>query len=341
MKCCSKCFNDIFLQSQIENLSSEKGRCFYCQSKGGTHILPEELTDYFLILFDIYIEKDNGIPLLELIQRDWQTFACPQKRAQDLLENIIKLPKDKVAQSTRYAAKYSKDENAIRQWESFAEELKFKNRFMPQQLPNRELLIQLFDLVGKSYKRLSQKFYRARVNIEGKQYNINDLQKPPAGTVLNGRANPIGISYLYTASDAETAIAEIRGYKGEKVSVLEFNIDRDMALLDLRHPYQTVSPFEKSEYLEVIYRYMPYLEYLGRELSKPVIPHKNNLEYLTSQYLCEFIKQMGYDGIIYNSSIAQGDNYVIFNDNLLKPIEKIHEYEIAEMSYTTKEIYKN
>jgi hypothetical protein len=152
--------------------------------------------------------------------------------------------------------------------------------------------------------------------------------------VLNGRANPVGIPYLYVASTAKTAIAEVRGHKGEKVSVLEFEIRNDLNLFDLRHPRETISPFEQIDDLEFLYKYMPYLELLEHELSKPVVPKKANLEYLASQYLCELIKQMNYHGIIYKSSIDAGNNYVIFNDNRLKA-GNIKEYSITEMHFET------
>ncbi len=80
---------------------------------------------------------------------------------------------------------------------------------------------------------------------------------------------------------------------------------------------------------------MPYLTLLENELSKPVIPHKANLEYLSSQYLCELIKQVGYHGIIYKSSIADGNNYVIFDDDRLSA-GLMRQYRIIEMSFKTE-----
>jgi CspA family cold shock protein len=62
---------------------------------------------------------------------------------------------------------------------------------------------------------------------------------------------------------------------------------------------------------------MDFLCRLGEELTKPVFPHKAHLEYLPSQYLCEFIKSLGYDGVLYKSSLGDGDNYAIFDDSKL------------------------
>ena len=74
---------------------------------------------------------------------------------------------------------------------------------------------------------------------------------------------------------------------------------------------------------------------LGKELSKPVIPRDANLEYLSSQYICELIKHKNYDGVIYKSSVGDGDNYAIFDDkNLLG--KKTSIYKITKNLYESK-----
>jgi len=78
---------------------------------------------------------------------------------------------------------------------------------------------------------------------------------------------------------------------------------------------------------------MPFLTLLGNELSKPIIPREANLEYLPSQYLCELLKDIGFNGIIYKSSISDGNNYVIFDDKRLKAVST-YQYQIVDV--TTK-----
>ncbi len=159
--------------------------------------------------------------------------------------------------------------------------------------------------------------------------------KPQKNSVLGGRANPIGIPYLYVASSIDTAIAELRGHKGEVVTTAEFQMKDTLELADLRDPKSTISPFELNEEneLEMIYENMPFLTLLGNELSKPIIPREADLEYLSSQYLCELLKQIGFHGIIYKSSISDGNNYVIFNDKRLKAVSTC-QYQIIDV--TTK-----
>ena len=64
-----------------------------------------------------------------------------------------------------------------------------------------------------------------------------------------------------------------------------------------------------------------YLCRLGEELSSPVLPREAELEYLPSQYLCEFIKHRGFDGVLYKSAVAKGYNMSVFSDEKLDGCE--------------------
>ena len=55
-----------------------------------------------------------------------------------------------------------------------------------------------------------------------------------------------------------------------------------------------------------------FLERLGQELTTPVLPNAAAIDYIPSQYLCEFIKQIGYDGVVYESSVSVGINLALF-----------------------------
>ena len=76
--------------------------------------------------------------------------------------------------------------------------------------------ILLVDSLTKFYST-ERCFYRARVH-ESKLL-IDQMRAPPSITVTAGRANPIGISYLYLAENEKTCIAEVRPSNGSLVSV--------------------------------------------------------------------------------------------------------------------------
>jgi hypothetical protein len=93
----------------------------------------------------------------------------------------------------------------------------------------------------------------------------------------------------------------------------------------------TISPFGlDDDSLALLYKeHMPFLGHLSTALSIPVLPHKKDLEYLPTQYLCELIKDKNFDGIAFKSSLGKGDNYVIFNDSLLAG-SKVDTYSVKD-----------
>ncbi|MFH1052679.1 MAG: RES domain-containing protein [bacterium] len=317
--CCPNCFTDIFLQNQIRALSKKQGNCSFCKTKNTKLIKPIELIDRFEPLLNLYEKDNNGLYLNELIQSDWKVFQFKNSSSQKKLLNA--LSDDFTDYSKKYRPILSKERKNIEQWESFREELKHHNRFFPKNAINLNQLEPFGKYLGLILKPGSQKFYRARLNTTGKPIVLSKMGKPPNNIVSNGRANPLGISYLYVASTIDTAIAEIRGQKGELITVAEFELKKNLELADLRDPIKTISPFDfnSNDELELIYKNMPFLILLGNELSKPVMPREANLEYLPSQYLSELFKHIGFHGIIYRSSISDGNNYVIFEDKRLKP----------------------
>jgi hypothetical protein len=57
---------------------------------------------------------------------------------------------------------------------------------------------------------------------------------------------------------------------------------------------------------------LPWLERLGDELTRPVLPQSAAIDYTPSQYLCEFIKKCEYQGVVYRSSVSDGINLALF-----------------------------
>jgi hypothetical protein len=52
---------------------------------------------------------------------------------------------------------------------------------------------------------------------------------------------------------------------------------------------------------------------LGEELTRPVLQSGAAIDYIPTQYLCEFIKKCGFDGVVYRSSVSEGINLALFN----------------------------
>lgn len=317
MYCCPNCFSDSFLKDQIIAECSQSGTCAFCNSHEIEIVEARSLFYSFESLLDLYVIDDNGNDLGVNIQNDWSTFGdLDGSKINDLLCAITGDPE---LQSRKYRCRIDHDDNKLERWHAFREELKHQNRYFPILGPDHKLLSEAFWQLALSIENMPTSLYRARINDTSAPYNAEDMGKPPREFVSNGRANPKGISYLYTASDVKTAISEVRPFVGDTVTVVEFKVMEDLALVDLRNPKQTISPFEMvDDDLIDLYRDMPFLTLLGDELSKPFVPRVADLEYLPSQYLCEFVKSKGFDGVIYRSSLAKGDNFAIFQEGKLE-----------------------
>jgi len=333
--CCSNCFSDAFLESVIVQNSKKTGNCDFCDAKNIILIHAEELNDYFQPLFDLYeVTKNGGKSISTLLKNDWKLFIyIDENKTVKLLESIFNLELNQL-----FTTKKNNDETKILNWQGFKKELKHFNRYFPQKAPSYEHLNGLLQFITLPTKEVPTYLFRARVNIDTSKIDIKNMGKPPEKKSTAGRANPIGIPYLYTASNSQTAIAEIRPDKGDTITVAKFEVNDTLSLADLRNPRQSISPFALDENgLNQIFADLDYLCHLGDELSKPILPREANLEYLSSQYLCELIKHCGFDGVVYKSSVGDGDNYAIFSDTKLKAIES-EVYTVEDVKISSSKI---
>lgn len=314
-KCCGSCFGDAFLSSEIEQRSIIKGRCDFCGNDNIDLIDPPELIDFLEKPLNVY--KENDVPgafgIEQLLRKDWALFDKLEPQQAEMLLSLIF--GDPTFIKKHYAPIKERDSSAIQEWEYFREELKHRNRFFPKKFQPTKELKELFGFLTARTEDIPVKVFRARICEHADPYEIDQMGKPPARLSGNGRANPVGIPCLYVASDVGTAIAEIRPHKSELVCVADFEINERIQLADLRNPRKSISPFLlDDDQIKLLFKYMDYLCRLGEELTMPVLPKVAHLEYLPSQYICEFIKDCAFGGVIYASALGSGVNYAIFDD---------------------------
>jgi hypothetical protein len=145
------------------------------------------------------------------------------------------------------------------------------------------------------------------------------------------------------ASTIGTALSEVRPFNEGVVYVSRLipneGISKEpIIFINLANPRRDVSPFvfSEDEYEHLIYS-LSLLEQFSRDLSKPVRPHKSELEYLPTQFICEYIKSLRYKGIIFNSSFGNGVNYVAFDTDLFIPSVPTA-YKIQSTQYAHAEL---
>lgn len=307
--CCAACFRDHWIVAYIETKSVSRGECSHCNSQDSPLLPPSELLEEFEALLEAYtVKPSGGLPLAEILNQDWQIFS-PDTDSAALLTDILG-----DANRQMYAPRRGEDSRGpAARWEALRVELRTENRFFPKNAPDRD---DFSEVIGHLVQTVvPARLYRARTYRDEVSFEPSDMGPPPANVASDGRANPLGIPYLYLASDPRTAINEVRPSKGSRVAVAEFSPvpGANPKFIDLSNPRGTISPFAVGvDDIGAVRASMDFLCLLGKELSTPALPHRASIDYLTSQYLCELIKSIGYDGVIYESSLTGGTNYAVF-----------------------------
>ena len=335
MYCCAGCFDDIHLSNHINKIAKQLGNCSYCGAVDVGVIDPAQLRDDFQAVAAAYVESasDEATTLLTWFRMDWQMFSeLSDTAATGLLCSIL----DDCGYADRaLIPALSTRESPVMKWSEFRSEMLTRNRFFFRQDLDLDSLEIFFERLEVSAQEFDCQLFRARICDSGIEFELKDLGMPPPKLARSGRANPVGIPYLYGASSAETAIAEVRPHPGDRVNVVNIEIAPSARLVDLRFPRRTVSPFMDlgEEEIPEFRHQMAFLTHLEEELSRPVSPREAVLEYLPTQYLCEFIKNCGYDGLVFRSSLSEGVNVTLFNENNVQYIDKCV-YEVTRLEYS-------
>lgn len=328
MTCCRECFADRWLREFIERKSERGlGTCPRCGSESDFLIDAAQLAPYFEPLADAYAVRANGIPLATAFQEDWRIFA-PSADSVAIVREMVG-----VGGETLFQPKESDGGITLETWEGLRSELVERNRYFP------DFALSLEAIKGLVAPQLEKPFigcsyFRARIQPKGELYGAAEMGAPPAGKATAGRANPIGIPYLYLASDIDTAISEVKPQKGASIAVAEFVRVHEHALrvVDLVNPRDSISPFLQPAEISRLRASIPFIEALETELSVPVQSADATLEYLASQYVCEMFKKSGYHGVRYRSSVGPGQNFAFFDPThfaltgeiLLKRVTSVH-----------------
>jgi RES domain-containing protein len=304
--CCPDCFRDEFLRDFVARNADGQGDCQHCGALDVPTMAPDKLAPYFQPVCDAYAPQADGRALQDLLQEDWGLFSS-ETRSAVLIQSILA-----EGATGTFEPKPTPEAISRELWERLKVELQEQNRFFPTNAPNREAFGALIaNLVTTT---VPPEFFRARTMKSSDVYDPNEMGAPPKDMASDGRANPFGISYLYLADRIGTAIAEVKPAKGALIAVCRFRgLKDEYRLIDLTDPKNFASPFRSTTSVAELRASQAFLIALGEELSVPTQPHRATLDYLASQYLCELIKVTGYDGVVYRSSVSEGQNFAFFS----------------------------
>lgn len=334
MRCCSKCFGDRDLGRQvIASRSQERGKCPTCGSDKEHLIEAKALGDYFYSVIGAYEPDDGGKTLVEWLSSDWALFPSDKISAPLAAELLANVLDDADIVKQRFAPIPYSGANHRERWEKLRVELMHRNRFFPDSELSLDRLSELLTFLEMDSEDVPAEWFRARIEKEGVPYPPDKMGAPPEKIATHGRANPVGIPYLYLGSETATAVAEVRPHPGEVLSVAKFGVDPSkLSLIDLRRPKASVSPFMVED-VTTLRADVSFLDRLGDELKTPVIPGEAAIAYVPSQYLCEYIKRDGYDGVVYGSSVSSGINLALFHPTKAA-VAEVSEYTVTKVDFT-------
>lgn len=316
--CCTECFHDIEI-TQFIGKSLQNGRCGHCSKNNAVIIEPEKLSHFFEPFLGLVQEDENGRALSEILNDIFYIFNDKVRSKEALLSAIL----DSVITTKNYilTGDFTSHTTA---WENFKEELKHQNRFFPKNSIYSSLfnisegnmdgdLFQIMEQLKVEYD-VGEILYRARISDD--ELSKEKMGMPPKENASAGRANPIGISYLYLAENEETCVAEVRPNNTSNIHISSFIPKKKLSIVDLTEPRKRLSScsFDETR-LNNLIGIVKLLETLSSELSKPVRPESSSIDYIPTQFLCEFIKSFSNcDGIAFESSFGKGKNFVFFRE---------------------------
>lgn len=355
---CTQCVSNPHLMEFMSSFPGTSRPCSYCQKSDAYRIdlfiLALMVNDAFednYVLADNALADDMGYPsvgeqLVDIVQREIQslTYDLAKDVSDRMLEILVResFGSEDLSADSLFVFTGPSDPWLQRRWAEMRNSLINNARFLnPVAL---EVLKSVFDDVNSDvtrdglplileagpFEKLSALF-RARVfqSDEMLQDALSDPEKhlgpPPSNKAVAGRMNARGISVFYGANEPEVALAEVRPPVGSKVAIAQFNILRNLRLLDLTR-FRDVDPIVSrnifdSSTLKKAQR-QKFISKLEAELVKPVMPDHSDNGYLVTQVIADYLSthtDLNIDGVIFKSIQVSFDdgrhplNVVLFN----------------------------
>ncbi|PCD85418.1 RES family NAD+ phosphorylase [Vibrio mediterranei] len=323
--CCINCFTDTAITEFIQR-EGVSDYCYFCQSEDVLTVEPSMLTGLFELVLGCVEQQADGEHLSKVYVNDLKVISSAVSHPSSLVDSILgEVSIDKKFKLLDSILEF-KD-----QWSTFKKHLIEENRYFPNNslygrifttttiheesssLEGRTFLSTVDSLLKK--RPINTVFYRAR--ISDTNLTSDKMGTPPQDRASAGRANPVGIPYLYLAVDESTCFREVRPSNGATIYLSKVVATDELRLVDLTSPKQKLPllKFDEEE-IELTLKCLNLLEQFSDELSEPVLPEKSHLEYIPTQFICEFLRTIkGYDGLIFNSSYGAGKNVVLFSES--------------------------
>lgn len=338
---CAKCFS---VETWVANASvdSSVGECSFGHETTRRVWPVGAWKDPLARLLEFYEEccssESGGRGAAAVIQDDWAIFSLSEQDVSRFIEEALgghPLVENGGGARLRQSSGLH---DPVPLWDAFSEEIRSANRYFPRAILDQDSLAAVFQ---SAFGRVRSDYplFRARVIDRTDDVDASSLGPPPARLSSAGRANPAGIPYLYLSFNESTCRHEVRAPHRADLVVGEFRTNEELKVLDLAHP----SPPDLfvDDAIAGLMQYR-YLRRLGDELSRPVRLSDERIDYVPTQYLCEFAKSLGFDGVVYPSAVdpsnTPGRNLVLFHPAKVSWSQRFTRYQVAKVHSTFAKI---
>lgn|SRR5574344_231135 len=289
----------------------------------------QAIEDFLKALISLYEISQEGDTLVSTLAREWNIFAADEGLSASRVLSLLDIPlhaDDRV----RYIPEIG---NCLDLWENVKTEVKTNKRFFCDLTPIEDLITNFVPVEFTP----DTHFYRARVHHQDEAAFVSSKMGCPTErqNVSAGRANPRGIPYLYLCTDDTTPVYEIRPTYLDRVDIGEFVLVTDrIKVIDFTQSIELFNVFNeegKDTFKENVMRKVLF-EAISRDLSNPLHSYDSDLEYIPTQLICEYYKNLDYDGVMYVSSVHRtGKNLVLFNPDIVR-CDNVRSYEVHEIT---------
>ena len=319
---CVNCFSDRELKGFI-SAQATKGNCDCCNSEDIETTELSELYDFFQELFSNFKISESGEILKNKIQGYWNLFSSLDN-AVKILNNVISEIDTEILSADQKVDFTDDIYENVNYWDKLKNQLVWERRYLTDvnYLTDELGWDSFFD--SQIILSKTDELYRARLHHISNEnpYDNNNMFCPERSKATAGRANPSGIPFLYLSDNEETILYEIRASYLDEISVGTFKIKEEFAQPVLMADF-TENPtiFHPSRISGKI-KSMLLKQKISNDLSKPMRRYDSELDYIPTQFICEFIKvYTGVHGIKFRSSLHNsGNNIVIFDQSIMQCI---------------------
>lgn len=338
MLLCPNCFADPELHGLVKATSNTNGNCEACHSREVAVLDHSEILSLFQKFADIFEINEEGDTFSNVVQNDWGVFVNATV-ASRVLRSIV--PDLDGIGSQDDLVKYIPDiQESVDHWDIFKKQLKEESRFIIDIGNLAEFRWDAaFNQQAEFKTETGQDFYRARIHhVSGQDaYPQDKMGTPPLHLRSGGRANAFGIPVLYLSLELVTTLYETRSSLHDELSIGLFRINEGQSL-ELVDFTSIPSLFTGADMQQIAISKL-LCQKISEDLSKPMRRYDSELEYVPTQFICEYIRSVtNADGILFNSSVFNnGKNAVVWNKEKLT-CRNVRKYKIEGLEISYSEI---